>query len=173
VTRRVLLAATLLVTAVLLQTAVLDRLPLPGASPDLVLLVVVGLALVQGPTAGAVTGFAAGLLVDAVPPADGQVGRWALVLCLVGWFSGRARDAAESSALVPLVVVALASAGSVLAYAAIGFALDDVRVTGDAVLRALPSAVLYTVLLSPLVVPLVMRLARRTEPTSAYSRTFR
>ena len=29
-----------------------NRLPLPGAGPDLVLLVVIGLAIVVGPTAG-------------------------------------------------------------------------------------------------------------------------
>ncbi len=172
-TARVVLVTLLLATAVVLQTVVLSRIPLPGATPDLVLLVVVSLALVEGSTAGCVIGFAAGLLLDVVPPDDGQVGRWAFVLSLVGWFAGKAVDAAESSALVPVLVVGLAAAGSVLGYAAIGFALGDPRVDGASVLRALPTAVLYDVLLAPFLVPLLMRLTRRVEPTATYARTFR
>jgi rod shape-determining protein MreD len=170
---RVLLAATMLVTAVVLQTVVVSRIPLPGATPDIVLLVVVSLTLVRGSTIGCVVGFAGGLLLDVVPPADDQVGRWALVLALVGWFGGRAADAAEGSALVPVFVVAVASAGAVLGYAAVGFGLGDPRVTGSSVLHALPTAVLYDVLLAPFLVPLLMRLARRVEPSTTYARTFR
>jgi rod shape-determining protein MreD len=170
---RVLMVALLLCSAVVVQTVILSRLPLPGATPDLVLLVVVALALVQGSNAGAVIGFAGGLLLDVVPPADDQVGRWALVLCLVGWFAGRATDAAESSAFVPLLVVAAASVGSLLAFAAVGFALGDVRVSAGDVLGALPAALLYDVVLAPFVVPPVMRLARRFEPSSTYARTIR
>ena len=173
IARRVLLTAVLLGTAVVLQTVVLGRIPLPGATPDLVLLVVVSLALVQGSNEGAVVGFAGGLLLDVVPPADGQVGRWALVMSLVGWFAGRASDAAEESALVPVLVVALSSFGSVLLYAGIGYALGDLRVSASAVLASLPSAVLYDVVLAPFVVPLLMRLARRVEPTTTYARTLR
>lgn len=170
---RLVLAAVLLATAVVLQTVVLSRTPLPGATPDLVLLVVVSLALVRGCTVGCVVGFAGGLLLDVVPPADGQVGQWALALALVGWFSGRAVDAAQGSALVPVFVVAVASVGSVLGYAALGFALGDLRVTGTSLLNALPTALLYNVLLAPFVVPLLMRLARRVEPSTTYARTFR
>ena len=42
-------------------------------------------------------------------------GRWALVLTLVGYLAGLARDQTRRSAFVPLVVVAVAGAGSVLA----------------------------------------------------------
>jgi rod shape-determining protein MreD len=167
------MVAVLLATAVVVQTVVLSPLPLPGATPDLVLLVVVGLALVQGPNSGAVVGFAGGLLLDIVPPADDQVGRYALVMALVGWFAGRAADAAQGSATVPLFVVAIASAGSLLAYALVGFLLGDVRVTAGEVLAALPAVVLYDVALAPFVVPLVMRLARRFEPTTTYARSTR
>jgi rod shape-determining protein MreD len=171
--RRVLLTAVLLTTAALLQVVVLQAIPFPGATPDLVLLVVVALALVQGSNEGAVVGFAGGLLLDVMPPSDSQVGRWALVLALVGWFAGRASDAAEESALVPVLVVALAAGGSVLAYAGIGYALGDLGVSGSAVVRVLPWAVLYDVVLSPFVVPGVMWLARRVEPGTTYARGYR
>src|SRR5215203_86740 len=60
---RLLLSVTLVLSAAVLQATVVNRISLPGAGPDLVLLVVIGLALVVGPTAGASIGFGAGLLV--------------------------------------------------------------------------------------------------------------
>ncbi len=165
------LALLLLSTAVVLETVVLSRLPLPGATPDLVLLVLVGLALVQGPVSGAVTGFAAGLLLDMVPPADGTVGRWALVMCLVGFAAGRARDTTVGrSTLRPLFLVAGLAVASVAGYALLGLLLGDPRVTWSALGHSLPTAVLYDVLLTPFVVPFVMSLARRVEPEPSWSR---
>jgi rod shape-determining protein MreD len=165
--------AVLLAAAAVLQTVVLSRIPLPGATPDLVLLIVVAAALTQGSTTGCVVGFAGGLLLDVVPPADSQVGRWALVLALVGWFAGRAEDAAATSALVPVLVVGLAGAGAVLGYAAVGFVLNDPRVDMAALVRALPTAVLYDVLLAPFLMPPLMRVTRRVDPASTYARGLR
>ena len=172
-TGRSVLVAVLLAVAAVLQTVVLSRIPLPGATPDLVLLVIVSVALTQGATTGCIVGFAGGLLLDVVPPADGQVGRWAFVLALVGWFAGRAEDAAASSALVPVVVVGLSSAGAVLGYAAVGFVLNDPRVDAAALVRALPTAVLYNVMLAPFLVPLLMRLTRQVDPAATYARGMR
>ena len=62
------------------------------------------------PGFGLVCGFAAGLAADLVPPADHEVGRWALVLTLVGYLAGLGRDSSRRSAFVPLVVVAVAAA---------------------------------------------------------------
>ncbi|WP_240972389.1 rod shape-determining protein MreD [Nonomuraea composti] len=79
--------------APLLQVAILERLPV---RPDLVMLVAVTAGLARGPNAGAVTGFAVGLLADLVPPAPPPVGRTALLLCLLGYgmglLGGRLRD---------------------------------------------------------------------------------
>ncbi|MGN6245067.1 MAG: rod shape-determining protein MreD [Motilibacteraceae bacterium] len=161
---RLALAAAVVVTALVLQVGVLGRLPLPGATPDVVLLGVVALALVYGPTFGAVTGFAAGLALDLVPPADHAAGRWALVLTLVGYLCGQARAEVERSALVPFLVVGAAAAAATLVYALLGVVMGDARVTWVLVARVLPTAVLYDLVLAPLVVPAVLALARRAEP---------
>ena len=79
------LAALLLTVALVLQVTLVSRLPIPGAAPDLVLLVLVGVALRGGPETGLIAGFGAGLALDALPPADHAIGRWALVLCLIGY----------------------------------------------------------------------------------------
>jgi rod shape-determining protein MreD len=164
---RAALAAALVVVAIAVQVTLLARLPLPGATPDLVLLVVVGMALSGGPTVGLLTGFGAGLAVDLVPPADNEVGRWAFVLTVIGYLAGLAQDSARRSAFVPLAVVAAAAAGSVLLYAGLGALLDDPNVTWSSVRRLLPTAVLYDVVLSAFVVPAVLALSDRLEPEGA------
>ena len=161
---RTAVALVLVTVALALQVTVLSRLPLPGATPDLVLLVVVGLALSHGPAYGLVLGFGAGLASDLVPPADHEIGRWAFVLTVVGYLAGAARDDTRRSAFVPLAVVAGAGAGSILLYAGLGALMDDTSITWAAVSRLLPTAVVYDVVLSAFAIPAILMLVHRTEP---------
>lgn len=78
--------------AVVLQPVVFARLPLPGASPSIVLIAVVAVGMGCGPADGAVAGFAAGLALDLLPPAAGIVGVSALALLIAGHLAGRVRD---------------------------------------------------------------------------------
>ena len=79
----------------LLQVTVVNRLPLPGAAPpDLVLAAVALVAAARGPVTGTLTGFAAGLAADLLPPADAVTGRSALVFAVVGY---RLRPAAPGA----------------------------------------------------------------------------
>ncbi len=161
---RIALAAALVVVATALQVTVPAQLGLPGATPDVVLLVVVALALAHGPGFGLATGFSAGLLLDVVPPAAHEIGRWALVLTLVGYLAGLARLDTRRSVVVPLIVVAAASAGSLLAYAGLGALIGDPSVTWARVDELMPTAVLYDVVLSAFVLPGVLTLVQRAEP---------
>ncbi|KAF4405970.1 MULTISPECIES: rod shape-determining protein MreD [Streptomyces] len=162
---RILLSAALLVVALVLQVSVLARLQLPGAVPDLTLLVVLGLALVYGHTAGALIGFAAGLLADLAPPADHAVGRYALVLCLIGYLAGlvKPESGRVRSATGPLLVVGGAAVGTTLLYAGVGALVGDTAARQVGLAGLVGTAALYDLLLAPFVVPLVMAVARRTE----------
>jgi rod shape-determining protein MreD len=160
--RRLLLGATTVVTALLLQTTVLARLPLPGGLPDLLLVLVVAFALVEGPLSGTVTGFVTGLLADL--GADHELGRSALVYALVGYVAGLVQDDRPRSPVLPLAVVAAAAVGAVAVYAAEGLLLGDPRITGGSFWRSLAGVVAYSVLLTPLVVPVVGALVRRLDP---------
>ena len=161
---RVALVAALVTVALVVQVTILSRLGLPGATPDLVLLVVVALALAYGPTYGVVIGFTAGLGVDLVPPADAEIGRWAFVLTIVGYLAGLARDEAKRSAFLPITVVGASAAVSVLLYALLAASLDDASVTWSAVSTMLPSAVVYEVVLSAFALPAVLALVHRVDP---------
>ncbi|NBM16683.1 rod shape-determining protein MreD [Streptomyces sp. GC420] len=162
---RMLLSVTLVVVALVVQVSVLARLQLPGAVPDLVLLTVLGLALVYGHVGGALVGFGAGLLADLAPPADHAAGRYALVLCVVGYLAGLAKPETGQvrSATVPMLVVVGGALGSTLLYAGVGALVGDTAARHVGLSGLLFTAVLYDLLLAPFTVPLIMFLARRAE----------
>ncbi|MFF0554578.1 rod shape-determining protein MreD [Streptomyces sp. NPDC020472] len=162
---RILLSAALIVVALVVQVSVLARLQLPGAVPDLVLLTVVGLALVYGPVSGSLIGFTAGLLSDLAPPADHAAGRYALVLCVIGYLVGLAKpdNGRLTSATGPMAVVVAAAVGSTLLYAGVGALVGDTAARHVGLGFLLFTAAVYDLLLAPFTVPLIMALARRAE----------
>lgn len=159
--QRFLLGAVTIVTALLLQTTVLGRLPLPGAAPDLVLVLVIAFALAEGPMSGMVTGFAAGLLADGL--SDHELGRLALAYAVAGFVTGNLQDHTERSTLQPFGAVLLGALTWLGVYALEGILLGDPRVTLEPLLRAAFSTVPYDVVLTPFVVPLVAGLVRRLD----------
>ncbi|GAA2470455.1 rod shape-determining protein MreD [Streptomyces thermolineatus] len=162
---RVLLSAVLIVVALVVQVSVLARLQLPGAVPDLLLMVVLGLALTYGHTGGALVGFAAGLLADLAPPADHAVGRYALVLCVVGYLAGLAKPESGQprTAAGPMLVVAAAALASTLLYAGVGALVGDTAARQVGLAKLLFTATLYDLLLAPFTVPWILALARKLE----------
>ncbi|WP_282794765.1 rod shape-determining protein MreD [Streptomyces sp. CC224B] len=162
---RILLSSALVVVALVVQVSVLARLQLPGAVPDLVLLTVLGLALVYGHVGGALIGFGAGLLTDLAPPADHAAGRYALVLCVIGYLAGLAKPETGRlrSASGPLVVVVGAAIGSTLLYAGVGALVGDGAARHVGLGGLLFTAALYDLLLAPFTIPLIITIARRAE----------
>ena len=161
---RILLSTVLVVVALVVQVSVLARLQLPGAVPDLLLLVVLALAFVYGHVSGALIGFGAGLLADLAPPADHAAGRYALVLCVIGYLAGLAKpeNGQLKSAMVPMIGVVTAAIGSTLLYALVGALVGDTAARHVGLGSLLFTAAVYDLLLAPFVVPLVMAIARRT-----------
>jgi rod shape-determining protein MreD len=156
--RRVTFDLAAILAAVVLQTALLDRLPFPGGSaPNLVLVLVVTLALASGPTEGMLIGFGAGLALDVAPPASNLLGLSALVFCLIGYGCGRLRGPLERSAWLPLAVVALGAAAGEALYALAGMTFGDPDITWQSVRLVLPVSVAYDVLLCPFVLYAVVR----------------
>ncbi|MGV9378308.1 rod shape-determining protein MreD [Nonomuraea sp. NPDC003707] len=127
----------LVFAAPLLQVLLVNRSPWGG--PDLVTLAVVWLALARGPVWGCVAGLVAGLAADVTPPADGTVGRTALVLSIVGLLVGHWREGR------PFPVAAAGAAMGVLLQATAAVALGDASWTG--VVPELPRTLGWTVAL--------------------------
>ncbi|MFI9598336.1 rod shape-determining protein MreD [Streptomyces sp. NPDC052043] len=162
---RILLSTALVVVALVIQVSVLSRLHLPGAVPDLLLLTVLGLAMVYGHVGGALVGFGAGLLADLAPPADHAAGRYALVLCVIGYLAGLIKPGTGQvkSVTGPMAVVVAAAVSSTLLYAGVGALVGDTAARHVGLGGLLLTAAVYDLLLAPFVVPGIMWLARRAE----------
>jgi rod shape-determining protein MreD len=152
-------AAVAIVTAVILQAAVLARIPLPGGQPSLVLVLVVAIGLAAGGSAGLAAGFAAGLLTDLL--SDHPVGVLALCFGLAGFLAGLLEADVERTVLLPVVVVAVATAAVYLTYLGVLGLLGQSTADGAA---AILGTVAYDVVLTPFVVPLVAAVTRRLAP---------
>lgn len=148
---RILLSAVLVVVALVVQVSVLARLQLPGAVPDLLLLVVLALAFVYGHVSGALIGFGAGLLADLAPPADHAAGRYALVLCVIGYLAGlmKPENGQLKSAMVPMIGVVAAAIGSTLLYALVGALVGDTAARHVGLGSLMFTAAVYDLLLAP------------------------
>lgn len=161
---RMLAVGTLLVVTLALQSTLLAQATILGVIPQVVLVVVVCLAYLDGERVGVVTGFSAGLLQDLLPfPA--VIGLTALVYTLVGYGVGILRQYAPAESVwTPVLVVALASAVAEFGYAGLSIILGEPWVGLGYTARVAGLVVLYNTLLTPFVFPLVRRIADRFRP---------
>lgn len=172
----ILRTGALVLFVLVVQLSGLSQLHLFGGTFDLIVLLVAAVALYAGALPGAVTGFSIGLLLDL---AIGQnLGSASLVLTAVGYGIGRYGELREPAhGLIPIPVAAAATAGFLVAFAAVSFMLGlqgsvSPLVIRDAIVTtllniaiALPVFGLVRRVLRPvLVVDLLDRRRRRREP---------
>jgi rod shape-determining protein MreD len=162
---RALAAFLAVCVAVVLQVSVFPHLAWQGIVPNLCLLVVVGAALTRGPQFAAVLGFVAGVALDLAPPADHVAGRWALALVVVGYLAGRMRPDVRPTATAVVATVAASSFVGSSIFALSGLILRDPGLDVSGLLEVILVAVAWDVLLTPIVLPLVMGMFLRLEPS--------
>ena len=166
---RFLPTAAAILGAALLQVGLAPYLAIGGVVPNILLIVVVTLALVEGPVSGATAGFAAGLIFDLL--GSGPVGPMALVLAVTGYMAGMLHEHMFAEGwLLPLTVLAIASLSSSIAY---GLILDLLGVGGPFLLtfftKMLPEAI-YDTALALLVYPWLARFLRQDRPMTTFRR---
>ena len=164
---RALAAGLAVGLALVLQVSLFPHLAWQGIVPNLCLLVVVGAALARGPQFAAVLGFAAGVHLDLPPPADHVAGRWALALVIVGYVAGRVRQDVRPTATAVIVTVAASSFVGTSVFALSGLLLRDPALSVPDLLQVILVAVLWDIMLTPFVLPLVMRMFHRLQPARA------
>lgn len=156
ITGDVIVLGVILPLAVLLQLAVAADLSLVAGAPDLVLIVVCGVALARGPELGCLAGFASGLALDVL--AQHALGRDALIYCVAGYGLGVAgRKLRPPAAVRSLLLVALATALVHVAEGVIAWLLGSDGALGRALGVQLAAAPAATVLLA---IPLLALLRR-------------
>jgi rod shape-determining protein MreD len=161
---RLLVAVVVAGVALVLQVSLFPHFAWQGIVPNLCLLVVVGAALTRGPQFAAVLGFLAGAALDLAPPADHVAGRWALALVVVGYVAGRVRQDVKPTAVAVVATVAGSSFIGTSVFAITGLILQDPVLDITQLLQVIFIAVLWDVLLTPFVLPPVMKMFDALEP---------
>ena len=162
--RQALIVGTLILVAVLVELTLLSRLGLPGATPDLVVVTVVAIALAMGPTQGAVAGFTAGVLIDLAPPGDTLLGVNAIVYLAIGFITGFVIDPRDRTVPILVGLVGLSAGAAVLATAALDTLLGSDRVSWEDVPGMALSSALYAIVMAPLVILFTAWLVRKATP---------
>lgn len=165
---RVAAIASTLILAITIQSTLLVQATLLGVIPQLALVVFVSFAFVDGERVGIVTGFFAGLLIDLLLP-QSIVGLTALVYTLIGYGVGSFRQfTTGESVWTPVLVVAVSSAVAEVGYALLAIILGEPWVSISDTAKVAGLVVLYNVLLTPFVFPLIRRIAERFRPERVY-----
>jgi rod shape-determining protein MreD len=160
------IALVAVVVALVLQVSLFPHLAWQGVVPNLCLLVVVAAALTINAPSALLLGFAAGVALDLAPPADHVAGRWALALTVVAFLAVRVRQDVRPTAVAVVATVAAASFVGTSIFALTGLLLGDSWSVAE-LLRVVAIAVVWDVLLTPFVLPPLMRLFGRLDPRLA------
>lgn len=161
--RRGLLLGLVMLTGLLIETTLLGGLTLGGTQPELVLLIVIALAMAEGPMTGAVAGFVGGFFTDML--LNLPKGMSSLVFTAVGYTVGSLREHYEATtAWLTIVVAGLATAVGVIGYGAVSVLFGRVGLVPGEVLRHAGLSAVYSMLLAPFVLPGIRRLSERLRP---------
>jgi rod shape-determining protein MreD len=160
--RRGLLWTAVVLAALVLQSTVFAQITLLKAQPELIYLLTVLVALLEGPAAGAVMGFAGGMAQDLLLTLP--TGITALSLTLLGYAVGTVRQYIVSpSALVPVIMVGGGTAVGLMFNGLVKFLLGQLHEGWGLQLQVALLAGAYNAILTPFVFPLVRRLAESSR----------
>ncbi|MCL2024223.1 MAG: rod shape-determining protein MreD [Coriobacteriia bacterium] len=157
--RTFLVNALTLLVALLLQILVAPYIAIWGVSPNFLMIAVVIMALVEGPNAGTVLGFIAGLLFDLL--GVGPVGPMALVLAVTGYVAGLIHENLFAEGwLLPVIVIAIATLTSEVLYMLVVLLLGTEASFFGAFIRIVLPSTLYNAVIATIVCPLMTRLLK-------------
>jgi rod shape-determining protein MreD len=152
--------AAIIVLTIVLQVSFFSYLTLFGTTPNVIPLVIVSLGLLGGAMIGAVSGFAAGLLLDCALLQT--LGVSSLVLLGAGYLAGRYRERDEvSNSLIPPLLAGALTTGAAAGFAALQLMLGVDTPVSLLVLREIFVQGLLAVALTIPIYPLIRWALRR------------
>jgi rod shape-determining protein MreD len=145
------------------QVSIASSVGVADGHPDVVLVLLIGIALLRGPLFGAVAGFWAGLALDVVSLET--LGLTSLLLTLAGYFAGRLGDVTTKSSAHPsLVGVGLGTIGFAVGSAVVHFMLGSTISAGHFFVGVLLPTLALNLLLAYPMYGLCRRLFRAEVP---------
>lgn len=167
--RKFLTSLGVLAAAFILQVGVAPYVSIAGATPNFFVIAAVAIALIAGPTEGAVAGFVGGLLYDMVGMT--AVGPMSLVLAAAGYVAGLIQQNMFSQGWgLPITTLGVVSLSAEALYLTILAILGvDVTFWRTLLTLSLPSAV-FTTAVGLLFYPPITKMIGRRRPVSSIKR---
>ena len=164
--RRTLAWFAVIVTGLVLQSTLFappDGFTLAGARPELMYMITIVMAMLEGPASGAAAGFASGMAEDFLLNLRGK-GVTALALTLLGYVVGRLRQyIVTPSPLLPVILVATGTAAGLLFNGVVKFLLGQLNVSALYLVRTAVLSAAYNAVLTPIFYPVIRRAAEASR----------
>lgn len=155
--------------ALVLQVMLAPHMEIGNATPSLLLLVVITLSFVEGPSAGAIAGFAAGLLLDLL--STGPIGAWALVLSVTGYTAGMLQENLFAEGwLAPVTVAIIAGFLADFSYLLVVTVLGVGPAFWASLVQAVLPRAVYNAVLVMLAYPWLARFLRADRSIKSFKR---
>ena len=142
----------------IIQEAVINQLRLPAGGFSLLLLIALTWAALSNPTAGALTGFISGVLMDL---SQSSMGHWTLIMILACYavaFLGSGNDNVRGNPVTNIFLVSFACVVTLIAFVIIGLLLGMSAGSFSRILITIFSNGIWALLATPLMLPVITRL---------------
>ena len=170
ITRQLSFSALILLFIYTLQESLMNQVRLPGGGFSLFLIFILVWAALSTPEVGAVTGFAAGFLIDLSPSSSGPVGQWTLIMVLTCFgiaFLGFGDDKARGNPITIVFLVLFGVFVSEVAFLFSGALLGVNLGSFGQILLTLIGMSMWTLLITPFTLPIFSRMHAFTFDTGS------
>ena len=157
------IATMVVLTAVvvLLHVSLMPYIRLLDGIPDLIAAYVVAVALMRGPTVGAIVGFLSGFMVELTSPI-GTLGVYAIIYMAIGAYCGRYCGRPEAQGLLaPIGLIVACSGAALIGYFGMHLLLGAPLGLPGFLGRVLLPQMALTALIAPAVLLVVRRLLKK------------
>ena len=155
-TRQLSLSAPIIFFVYLFQEAVVNQFKLPGGGFSLFMIFALLWAVISTPEIAALTGFAAGILMDMSQSSGGPVGQWTLIMILVCYgvsYLGYGDGNINGNPIGVIFFVVTANLGAEISFLISGILLGVATGSFSQILLTLVGNSIWTIVITPIVLP--------------------
>ena len=155
-TRQLSLSAPIIFLVYLFQEAVVNQFKLPGGGFSLFMIFALLWAVISTPEIAALTGFAAGILMDMSQSSGGPVGQWTLIMILVCYgvsYLGYGDGNINGNPIGVIFFVVTANLGAEISFLISGILLGVATGSFSQILLTLVGNSIWTIVITPIVLP--------------------
>lgn len=161
ITRQIAISTPIFLFIFIVQESVISQFRFPGGGFSVLMIFALIWAVLSQSEVAALIGFSTGFLMDLSQSSAGPFGQWTLIMLLAGYaisYVGHGDDNVHGNAIVIVLFVAIASFLAEIAFLVTSALLGVALGSFDQVPITLFGMLLWTLLISPILLPIFSRL---------------